>query len=64
MQAHSLEREDGVVGEPYQRRNHKGEIVSRESKFSKNIKVEDISRATYVIHDALRTSINHPHGDH
>ncbi|RWW19490.1 hypothetical protein BHE74_00027469 [Ensete ventricosum] len=61
--AHNLEKGDGVASEPRQRRSHRGEIISRELKFLKSVKVENIGRATCVNHDPLHLGVNHPHRD-
>ncbi|RWW19497.1 hypothetical protein GW17_00016448 [Ensete ventricosum] len=64
VQAHNLEKGDRIASKPRQQRSRKGEIISREVKFLKNIKIEDIDRATCVNHNPLHSSVNHPHKDH
>lgn len=40
------------------------EIISRESKFLKSIKVEDVDETTYVNYDPLYLGINYSYRDH
>lgn len=41
-----------------------GEINSREIKFLKSVKIEDVSRVTCVDYNPFYSVINHPYGDH
>lgn len=40
------------------------EVINWQSKFSENIKVKNVGKATYVDHDPFHLSINHSHKDH
>lgn len=55
---------DWVTRKPRQQKNHEGKIISYKSKLLKYVKVEDISRTTYIDHETFYMGIDHPYDNY